>query len=210
MATKLESVIAAIQRLLIELESASRRGLLKTKKVGEMLIRLKGRVRSHNRPWLPFLRKHFAQSVRTAQDSMKIAKDWELLADAIEAEPNLSKDGALRHLRMLRKQSQPDRTSAKDALTALAVVKTGLPTRSSPPAFSFDDGTVTACNPLVACRCPTPLKVTGQVPAKALMRSLEFVRDGKVSIEQQEDQLVVDGRGTTSIEVAPRYPAKQT
>jgi hypothetical protein len=91
-----ESAVKCYHRML-EFQRAT---LVNARRCGAFLIKAKGILKRDKRRWLDNLQKHFkGKSIRSAQNYMLIAENWESIKTILPRYPDLSIDGALHFIK---------------------------------------------------------------------------------------------------------------
>lgn len=88
-----------------ELQKACSKALIHAYNTGQLLIKAKGKLKQNNQHWLPWLQDNCPFAEKTAQNYMRIAKDWE----TIEKSANIADLGVAGALSLLAKAKKQQR-----------------------------------------------------------------------------------------------------
>lgn len=210
MSTSTPTLVNKAKKILACIKENERTNLIRTRRAGKVLLVLKKRQRSKHRQWLPFLRKHFAESIRTAQVAMQVAKYSDYIDDLLYINPNLTTQAALRYIRAAKEAEPKPGVVASDVLRAISVVEPKWRQRSTSQPVTICDGKIIATNGSVFFSAPSPFEFEGQLSGSALMKTLGKLKHDRVSLELADDQLIVSsGTKAASINLSQEFPIEQ-
>jgi hypothetical protein len=191
--TALDELKAEAVRRFGDLAAAVLRTVDRAAAFGETLIALKERMPHGS--WVSWFEATFPVSIDTAQRWMKLAGEWPRLKPALEADPRLTVNGAIKLLRLQGPRAQSASTAA--VLQALQAMAPALARQGDQGdqghCFAFQGGLVWACSDEVVACCPSPFgeEVAGAVPGQRLIDILRCFRDADVHFSIRPGRLVL-------------------
>lgn len=182
------------------------KGLYCYKKSGDALRKIKAGL-THGE-WEPWVDKNFEGSKRTAENYMRLSREWkERIAAAVKDGSVLSLNDAMRLLRAPEDELRIPKGVKGEAATllnALYAVKPGLcghkELSEQSASFIFQDGMLSTWNDEVACEINCEVgnpRIEGAVHGNRLISVLSDIGDGKkldIEVDSDKRELIVKTR----------------